>query len=91
MGTRHAGKIDVRLGDALSDPPVLDRAVTHACHALLMQFVVEERSIIGDHNQQRNVVVRRGPERGDAHQEVAVAAHGDRQPTAVFERQRGAN
>ena len=87
----HASKIDVRFGDALADPPIFDRAIAHARHALLMQFVIEERSIIGDHDQQRNAVVRRGPQRGDAHQEVAVATDGDRQPAAVFKRQRSAN
>ena len=85
------GEVDVRLGDALADPAVLDRAVAHARDALLMQFVVEEGSIIGDYDQQRNVVVRRGPQRGDAHQEIAVAANRDRQPAAAFERQRRAD
>ena len=56
-----------------------------------MQFVVEEGAVVGDHDQQRDVVMRRGPQRGDAHQEIAVAADRDRQPAGAFERQRRAD
>ena len=77
--------------DALADPAVLDRPVAHARDALLVHFVVVERAVVGDDDQQRDAVVRRGPERGDAHQEIAVAADRDRQPPAAFERQRRAD
>ena len=87
----HGGDVDVRLGDSLADPAVLDRAVAHARDALLMQFVIEERAVVGDHEQERDLVVHRGPDRGDAHQEVAVAADRDRHAAGPFQRQRRAD
>src|SRR4249919_1412090 len=36
------GEIDVRFGNALSDPAVLDWTIAHAGNTFLMQFVVEE-------------------------------------------------
>ena len=65
--------------------------VAHAGDALLVQFVVEERAIVGDHDQQRNAVMRRRPERGHAHQEIAVAADRDRHAAGALQRQRGAD
>src|ERR1700730_3473026 len=91
LGAAHGGEIDFGLGHALADPLVLDRAVAHARHPLLVQLVVIERTIVGEHEQQRNFVMHRGPHRGDAHQKVAVAADRDRQPAGALERQRGAD
>ena len=91
LRARHRGEIDIGIGDALADPAVLDRPVAHAGDALLMQFVVEEGAVVGNHHQQRNAVMRRGPERGDAHQIVAVAADRDRQPAGAFQRERRAD
>ena len=42
--------------------------------ALLVHLVVVERAVVGHDDQQRNAVMHRGPERGHAHQEIAVAA-----------------
>src|SRR5579862_7638828 len=70
LGAAHGGEIDFGLGHALPDPLVLDRAVAHARHPLLVQFVVIERAIVGEHEQQRDLVMHRGPHRGDAHQEI---------------------
>src|SRR5262245_4999617 len=89
LGARHAGDIGIRIADPLADPLVLDRTVAHAGDALLMHLVVVERAIVGDYEQQRNAVVHRSPDRGHAHQVIAVAADGDRQPPAAFECQRG--
>src|SRR5580700_10801629 len=91
LGAAHGGEIDFGLGHALADPLVLDRAVAHARHPLLVQFVVIERAIVGEHEQQRDLVMHRGPHRGDAHQKIAVAADRDRQPSGALERQRGAD
>src|SRR3974390_503930 len=63
----HRGEVDVRLGNLLADPAVLDRPAAHARDALLMQLVIEEGAVVGDHEQQWDLVVRRGPERGHAH------------------------
>src|ERR1700730_17299581 len=79
LGAAHGGEIDFGLRHALADPLVLDRAVAHARHPLLVQLVVIERAIVGEHEQQRDFVMHRGPHRGDAHQKVAVAADRDRQ------------
>src|SRR5579862_3396776 len=67
LGAAHGGEIDFRFRHALADPLVLDRAVAHARHPLLMQFVVIERAVVGEHEQERDLVMHRGPHRGDAH------------------------
>src|SRR5262245_5657092 len=90
----RAGKrrdIDIGLGDALADPAVLDRTRADAGDALLMQLFIEERAIIGDHDQERDLVMHRGPDRGVRHHEVAVAAHTDDEPAEALERERGAD
>src|SRR5262245_10280227 len=87
----HGCEIDVRLGDALSDPAVLDWTIAHAGDTFLMQFIIEEGTIIGDDNQQGNAVMRRRPECRHAHQEIAVAADRDRKAAAVFQCQRRAD
>src|SRR5580693_8980280 len=79
LGAAHGGEIDLRLGHALADPLVLDRPVARARHPLLMQLVVVERAVVGEHKQERNLVVHRGPHRGHAHQKITVAADRDRQ------------
>ena len=84
-------EVDVGIADALADPLVLDRPVAHARDALLVHFVVVERAIVGDHDQQRNAVMRRRPERGRAHQEIAVAADADRHAAGAVQRQRRAD
>src|SRR5690348_11006500 len=83
---RHRREVDVGFGNALADPAVLDRTVAHARDSLLMQFVVEEGAIVGDHDEQRDAVMRRGPDRGDAHEEVAVAADADGHAARAFQR-----
>ena len=56
---------------------------------LLVHHVVEVEGVVRDHDQQRQPVVGRGPDRGPAHQEVAVAEDGHRQAAAALERERG--
>src|SRR5262245_8063599 len=75
---RHPRKIDVGVGNALADPAVLYRPIAHAGHTLLVQLIVEEGTIVGDDDQQRDAVMRRGPKCRNAHQEVTVAANRDR-------------
>jgi hypothetical protein len=53
--------------------------------------VVVEGGVVRHHDQQRQPVVRRGPDRGRAHQEVTVAQDRHRQPAAALERERGAH
>src|SRR6185436_15492541 len=77
--------------DALADPAVLRRPRTDARDAFLMQLVIEERTVVGHHDEERDLVVRRGPERDVAHHEVAVAADCDREPAGALERKRGAD
>ena len=67
------------------------RPIADAGDALLMQLVVEERAVVADHEQQGNAVMHRGPDRGVAHHEVAVAADRDRQPARALERERRAD
>src|SRR5262249_989145 len=83
------GAVDVGIGDALADPAVFRRPVADAGDALLVQLVVEERAIVADDDQQRKAVMPRGPGRGAAHEETAVAADRDRQPAGALERERG--
>src|SRR5262249_44281468 len=76
--------IDVGIGNALADPAVLWWPIADAGDTLLMQLIVEERTIVADDHQERNAIVHRGPERGRAHAEVAVAAdRGGRSPPAL--------
>ena len=91
LRARQRREVDVGIADALADPVVLDRPVAHARDALLVHFVVVEGAIVGDHDQQRNAVMRRCPERGGAHQEIAVAADGDRKAAGSLERERRAD
>ena len=91
LGAAHGGEIDFGIGHALADPFVLDRPVARARHPLLVQLVVIERAIVGEHEQERDFVMHRRPHRGDAHQKIAVAADRDRQPAGAFERQRRAD
>ena len=74
-----------------ADPAILHRPSAQPRHALLVQLVVEERFVVGDDDQHRHAIVNAGPERGDAHQVVAVAEHRDRQPIAAAQRQRRAD
>src|ERR1700719_1324986 len=89
LGTRHAGEIDLRVEHLLADPFVVDRPVAQDRHPLLVYLVIVERAIVGHHDEKGNAVVHRSPERGDGHQEVAVAADPDREPARAFEGKRG--
>ena len=60
-------------------------------YACLMDHIVVEEGIVRHHDQQRQPVMRRGPDRGPAHQEVAVTQDGHRQPSAALQRERGAH
>src|SRR5205807_10608804 len=54
----HGGEVDRRIVDALADPLVLDRSSAQAGNALLVDLVVEERLVVGDHEEERNAVGR---------------------------------
>src|SRR5262249_9446459 len=88
---RERGEIDVRLVDALADPLVLDGSAAHPRHALLVRLVVVERAIVADHEETRDLVMRRGPQRGEPHQVVAVADQANRNPARALQRQAGAH
>src|SRR5579862_6874752 len=77
LGAAHGGEVDLRLRHALADPLVLDRTVAHARHALLVQLVVIERAVVGEHEEERDLVMHGRPYCRAAHQEVAVAADRD--------------
>ena len=62
-----------------------------AGHALGVDHVVVEGGVVRHHDQQRQPVVRRGPHRGPAHQEIAVAQDGHREPAAALEGEGGAD
>src|ERR1700676_2288229 len=80
-------KIHIGSRDPLADPFVLDQPVAHTGDAFLMHLVVVVRAIIGDDQQQWNPIVGGSPDRGCAHQKVAVSANGDRQPAGILERE----
>src|SRR5262249_21619801 len=83
--------IDVGIGNALADPAVLGRPIADAGDALLMQLIVEERTVVADDYQERNAIVHRRPQRGRAHAEVAVAPARDRRPPRPLGPARGAD
>src|SRR5271169_6299626 len=87
----HGGEIDFGISHALADPFVFDWAIARACHALLVQLVVIERAVVGEHEEERNLVMHGRPHRGNAHQEIAVAANRDRQAAGAFESERRAD
>src|SRR5262249_25641048 len=91
LGTAHGGEIDFGIGHALADPFVLDRPIARARHSLLMQFVVVEGAIIGEHEKERYFVVYGRPDCSHAHQKIDVTADCDRQSSGAFERQRCAH
>src|SRR5262249_34965385 len=88
LGDRHHREVHVGIADALADPLVLDGAVAGDGHALLVSLVVVEGAIVADDEQTRDPVMGRRPQRGDAHQVVAVAAQRDRHASGAAERQR---
>ena len=75
----------------MADPAVLHRARALLRDTLLVQLVVEEGAVVGDENEAGNAVVRSGPERGGAHQEIAVTHDRDREPAARLQRERRAH
>jgi hypothetical protein len=90
LPARELREVHVRIAHPQADPAVFDGAAAQARHALLVQLVIEERFVVRDDDQERHAVVDAGPQRGEAHQVVAVAQHRDRQPVAagVAQRQR---
>src|SRR5256885_7549796 len=87
----HRREVDVGLVDALADPLVLDRPAALVRHALLVELVVVEGAVVGNDEQARDAVVRGGPQRRDAHQEIAVAEDPRHHPAAVLERERSSH
>src|SRR3954471_15988194 len=80
----HHGDVDVGIVDALADPLVLDGTAALLRHALLVELVVVERAVVGDQEKARQLVVRGGPERRVAHEEITVSHDADHQaPAAV--------
>src|SRR6267154_400247 len=59
LRARQRGEVDVGLRDALADPAVLHRPRADAGDPFLVQFVIEERAIVGDHDEQRDAVMHR--------------------------------
>jgi hypothetical protein len=48
-----------------------------------VRFVIEERAVVGDDDEERQAVPDRRPERGRSHKKIAVAQYRDRQAPAV--------
>ena len=78
-------------GDALADPAVLRRPRADARDALLMQLVVEERAVVGHDDQERDLVMRRGPDRGVAIMKSPSPQTATTKPARAFQRERGAD
>src|SRR4029453_14469077 len=51
LAARQPGAIDVGIGNALADPAVLRRPVADARHALLVQLIIEKRTIFADDHE----------------------------------------
>src|SRR5207244_2538327 len=77
--------------DPLSDPLVLDRTAALLGDAFLVHLVVVERAVVRHEEKTRQLIVRRRPDRGVAHQEIAVADDADHHASAAFERERRAD
>src|SRR5207237_10590512 len=88
LAARNHADVDVRIGDTLADPLVVDWTVAGHGDTLLMDLVVVERAIVGHHEQDRNAVMHSSPHRRAAHHEVAVAADRDRHAAGALEGER---
>ena len=84
-------QIRVRVADVFSDTAVRSRTATHASHPFLVSLVVEVGPVVRDHDQQRQTVVGRSPQRRPAHQVVAVAENGNRHASGARQGERGAH
>src|SRR2546427_2886342 len=84
----HHREVHVGIADALADPLVLDGPAARDRHALLIRLVVVEGAVVANDEQARDAVVRRGPQRGDAHQVIAVAAQRDGHASGAAQRER---
>src|SRR5215211_3270402 len=74
-----------------STGPSAQRPLPHLGDELLVLLVVVVRAVVADQDQQRQLVVDRGPQRRAGHHEVAVADHRHRQLPGVLVRQRHAH
>jgi hypothetical protein len=81
--TRETCDVDRRIVDPLADPPVLDRPVTCLRHELLLDLVREIRPVVGDDDQDRDLVVRGRPHRRGRAEELAVPHDADADPVAA--------
>src|SRR6266540_6034993 len=74
---------------ALAHPAILDRALAHPCHMLLVLLVVVVAAVVRDDEEHRDAVVRRGPQRGRRGEQLSVADDRDDRTTASARRERG--
>src|SRR5207302_8206314 len=91
LGAREGGEVDFGIIDALADPSILDRSSAHAGDPLLMKLVIEEGLVVRDDQKQRDAVMHGGPQRGDAHEVVAISTNSDRQPPGAAQSECGAD
>src|SRR5215475_4567883 len=88
LGAGQPRHVNLGVEHLLADPFVVDRPVAQDRHALLVNLIIVERTIVGHHDKQRNAVVHRSPQRRHRHQEIAVAADPDGQPARSLEGKR---
>src|ERR1041385_1250449 len=83
-------EIDGRLFDADAHRLVLYRTLAQYRHALLVLLVVVVRAVAIDDDQERNLVMRRGPERADRKEQTAVRLDVDAEFARALVRERRA-
>src|SRR5690348_16710779 len=72
LPARQGCKIGLGIGDALPDPAVRGGPIPLPRHAILVQLVVKEGIVVRHDDKQRDPVMHRGPDRGAAHQKIAI-------------------
>ena len=87
----QAGVVDHGVFHPLTDPFIANRPVANFGHALLVAFVVHVAAIVGDQDNQRQLVMHRRPDRIRAHRKVTVTDHGNWQAATAGECQRHAD
>ena len=85
---RQLGIIDIRLGHGGADAGAIDAAIVPVGHDLHLHHFLMIGAVVVHHGEQRNVVMRRGPQNSggihqiavilDIHREAAVFPVGER-------------
>ena len=84
---RHGGEVDRRIIHVRADTGVFHGTLAELGDLDAVLFGIVVRLIVVHDHQERDAMLRRGPERARSHQHVAVGLDRQRQLAVAFERQ----